>query len=520
MIEKHFCQCCLSEECYKDMKNVYYRGQKPENYGDMLTNIFNITISKTDDGRCFICEECVSRLRDAAAFKEQVISTQEAILQKLAESNSSLKTGPILECKLEDESDDFDDHISDSFVWAETEDTHLQGQTFVIQLEPRTKLPITDEAKKESNGVKQNLAKEKNMAVKKSNLNKKAKQPSVKRMKEKLLKTTPPHENLTHSRENTLKLVQNSNLCLFRSLQNKYGCCLCNKSFSEMIEFRNHFKTHCDSEKFSKVQKLRGLSYKNAEISNLECSICQINCLDFNELMAHLINKHEISFQGKEHFLIPFKLLDKFKCVLCDLQFNSYLRLAIHMHSHYKYNVCERCGQCFINRLSLRTHIHSMHKQKKCSKCPAIFVTNSAKVKHLRTVHNIHNSKRYCNLCNLTFRYTYMLQEHKIQDHGLERPVSNCMQCGKTFLSATNLKLHIRSVHIKERNFPCLLCSMRFFTKCDQKRHERTHQDVRSFTCDFCGCRFKSKDSWRRHLKRQHGHDSKDSSKITEPVKM
>lgn len=255
------------------------------------------------------------------------------------------------------------------------------------------------------------------------------------------------------------------------------------------------------------IKRLRGLSYKNAEITDLKCTLCSENCLDLQILTEHLKKEHEIPFHGTEHYLVPYKLQDGYQCVLCELKFNSYLRLSVHMNSHYTNNVCESCGISFINRIGLRAHVQSQHKEKKCSRCPAIFMTVSAKSKHLRQIHGIRNTKRYCNICNKTFKYTYMLNEHKIEEHGVKRPaVSSCVECGKTFLSPLNLKTHMRSVHIKERNYPCTKCGMRFFTTCDQKRHERTHEDVRSFCCSYCDAKFKSKDSWRRHLKRQHGH--------------
>lgn len=45
MKDKRFCRCCLSKECYKDMTNTYYIGNKTENYVDMLLNTFNVDVS-------------------------------------------------------------------------------------------------------------------------------------------------------------------------------------------------------------------------------------------------------------------------------------------------------------------------------------------------------------------------------------------------------------------------------------------------------------------------------------------
>ena len=257
----------------------------------------------------------------------------------------------------------------------------------------------------------------------------------------------------------------------------------------------------------SGIRRLRGLSCKSADISDLKCNICTQNLTDLQDLMDHLKKQHEIKFQGTGHYLVPYNLQNGHQCALCQEKFNTFLRLAAHMNCHYKNNVCDKCGVSFINRLSLRTHVQAQHKEKKCSRCPAIFLTAAAKCKHLRQAHGIWKSTRYCNMCNKTFKHTYLLEAHKIQDHGAKKPEAPiCVICGKKFTTYFNLKTHVRFVHKKERNYPCSKCERRFFTSCDMRRHERTHEDGMQFSCNSCDSRFKSKDSWRRHLKRQHGH--------------
>lgn len=315
----------------------------------------------------------------------------------------------------------------------------------------------------------------------------------------------PVSQNHKNMKQNSLKLIFNSNLCLFRSLKTKFGCFLCHEAFFTIIELRKHSKIHDDQLIQSKFNRLRGLSYHNADISSLECTICAQACFDLTELKKHLITEHGVEFGDVEHFLIPYKLEDSFKCVVCNEKFNTYMRLSMHMNNHFSYNVCEICGNSYINRMSLRIH-QSQHRENKCSLCPETFFNNYARVRHMRSCHNSCFSKRHCLVCGKTFRYTYQLVEHKIQEHGLKRQLSKCTLCTKTFPNSQNLKIHVRSVHVRERNFPCKECEMRFFTKFDQKRHEKTHDDVRSFACDYCESKFKGKDSLRRHLKRQHGY--------------
>ncbi|XP_046975289.1 gastrula zinc finger protein XlCGF8.2DB-like [Vanessa cardui] len=306
------------------------------------------------------------------------------------------------------------------------------------------------------------------------------------------------------TREDSLKLLKYSNICLFKSLKTKFQCYSCKETYFNMSDLRSHAKMHSNTNDREFKINLKGYSSKNADISSLSCTICYHMCNDLNLLKQHLTNKHGIEFASADHMFVPFKLENGLKCVTCGEDFNSFVRLSTHMNKHSTNNVCEKCGLFFINRLSLRAHLQSVHSEKTCTVCLAKFEKNYTKVKHMRIVHNVGAIRRYCTTCGKDFRHSYKLLEHKIKEHGAQRLTSNCKECGKTFLSPQNLKIHIRSVHVKERNYQCNVCGMRFFTKADEKRHGRRHEDVKMFSCSYCEGKFKSKDSWRRHLKRIH----------------
>ncbi|CAH0403828.1 unnamed protein product [Chilo suppressalis] len=489
----------------------------------MLQETFNLTLKNYDKIKSLICDDCLSKLREADLFKKQVQASEEALLKIVDEQPQKKEdeTSFKWECAEVDDyefDDRLDDSTDDNFVWDVSDTAEKEkGQIYVIKLEPKkeNEKNCGGKLKIEKNPAKPTAVRKARDKMEIRKVTKRKKQRTavnerISKEKQRLhvRDIAPVSETQIASRENSLNLVLNSNMCLFKSLKTKFGCFQCKESFMTMPELREHSKTHSDVRNLKiRFNLLKGLSYKSVDVSGLTCNLCSSNCDGLEGLRSHLIDTHSIKFkEGGHHFLIPFNLESDFKCVLCSDKFNTFSRLAIHMNTHYAHNVCEICGVSYINRLSLRMHVSSVHKEKKCSQCSATFSTHYMKVKHMKKAHNVGSYKRYCLLCDKTFRYTYLLMEHKIKEHGAKRQISNCPDCGKTFLSPQNMKVHIRSVHIKERNYPCTVCGMRFFTKCDQKRHEMTHDDVKSFSCSYCDGKFKTKDSWRRHLKRQHEH--------------
>ncbi|XP_060809222.1 gastrula zinc finger protein XlCGF57.1 isoform X2 [Amyelois transitella] len=485
----NMCRCCLINSCYKGLFNEYYFAGHIEIYSQMLLETFNITLHDNSH-KMLICEDCILKLRAATTFKKQVLDAEEKLRLSLINIEDSQEpvvakeeiafdcnfddqsaTGDDAECEHHhiDEADDFDDSIN----WDKQ-----NGEIFVIKVEPED----SENVKKEKQSTKKENVMKKNKHT--PSLNKKS------------LKC--------HVKENSLKLILNSNMCLFDSLRTKFKCFCCQDAFINITELREHSKTHSNLKRIkSRLNALRGASFRNVDISNLECKLCSDKCTNLDDLKNHLAI-HDVKFHDTGHFLIPYKLEKEFRCVDCGQEFNTFTRLNIHMNTHYRFNVCEICGASFISTLSLRNHLKAIHKEQKCTFCPEKFSTLHAKMKHMRKAHKTSESKRYCRLCDKTFRYTYLLFDHNVKEHGAKRQISECTICGKTFLSPQNLRVHTRNVHVRERNYQCSICELRFFTKFDQKRHEKTHEDVKSFSCSYCEGKFKSKDSLRRHLWRQH----------------
>lgn len=315
-----------------------------------------------------------------------------------------------------------------------------------------------------------------------------------------------PRRELKGPTKNTVQLISNSNLCIFKPLKNntEYACYLCKEIFSDIKKLREHSKTHKLSEFLTRIRALQGMTCRHVDISNLSC-ICAYACEDLDALTTHLTENHDIQFQNGGHLLIPYKLENGYQCVICKKDFNTFYSLTKHMNCHSTNNVCDICGSAYFSRQYLRQHVSAKHRESSCRICLSKFPTASELALHNRKVHKKIPKREYqCNICNLVFNYRYKLRNHMVLSHGMPDVKVNCGICGKVLKNKLCLRTHKRSVHDKERRFQCNLCDLRFFTKFDTVRHERTHLDKCFFSCDCCETKFKSKDSLRRHMKKQH----------------
>uniref|UniRef100_A0A7N6AX45 C2H2-type domain-containing protein n=1 Tax=Anabas testudineus TaxID=64144 RepID=A0A7N6AX45_ANATE len=92
---------------------------------------------------------------------------------------------------------------------------------------------------------------------------------------------------------------------------------------------------------------------------------------------------------------------------------------------------------------------------------------------------------KVCPVCSRAFDNIKTLNRH-IQCHTDDRPPHQCTVCGKTFLTANELRLHNR-YHTGERPYKCEVCGKAFIQSGYLKSHMRIHTGEKPFKCD-CGC--------------------------------
>lgn len=299
-----------------------------------------------------------------------------------------------------------------------------------------------------------------------------------------------------------MKLIFNSNICLFRRTWTKYKCFFCELTFTCIKEVRNHSNTHTTKEITWKVRVLKLKSLQKVDISNMKCNLCSNVCTNLDELRGHLVDNHDVKFEERTRdVLVPYSLVNnEFKCVVCDAQFEAINKLVIHMNGHYANFVCNFCGFGFPTARSLKAHEKNKHKKNVCKTCNEVFSNSSELFGHRVKVHK-YVCKRHCMYCDLTFLTSISLHMHKINVHGVEKKEFECSYCGKIYLLKYLLTAHVNATHLKQRKHACDKCNMVFYTKSELNRHlNTTHVDAKNFACTLCNAKFKSKSSLRRHV--------------------
>lgn len=309
-------------------------------------------------------------------------------------------------------------------------------------------------------------------------------------------------------RENSLKLIANSTLCVFQWNKSRYRCFCCKEPFSDINLLREHTnKEHTISniERNIIIQQNRLVK---AEISSLYCKLCQKPLEDLNCLRRHLVEAHEIKFDLQEDLLVPFKLeSETLTCQICSENFNLFRLLNIHMNKHYQKQVCHICGAGFSNLVFLNLHKTRSHRPLKCNSCKLEFSSRSEKNNHELTFHNVEKARKTrfpCPFCSERFIQENFRVQHLVDKHGMRKPEFKCSVCTKIFITKSLCNNHVKNVHLKEKRRECDICQMRFYTKSDVARHRITHTGEKNFSCDLCHSVFASKDSLRRHNKRTH----------------
>ncbi|XP_026485902.2 zinc finger protein 615-like [Vanessa tameamea] len=191
-----------------------------------------------------------------------------------------------------------------------------------------------------------------------------------------------------------------------------YTCVECDKSFSQLRNFKYHMSVHRGTKEFATT-----------------CPVCGKYFNDRGYLSSHM----KIHRNRKEY-----------KCTVCPKSFNQRVAYNMHLriHTGVKPHVCNDCGKAFSRKMLLKQHqrTHSGERPYACSYCEKRFADRSNMTLHLR----LHTGIKpfICNLCPKAFTKKHHLKSH-LNFHTGDKPYS-CPRCKLTFTQSSNMRTHYK----------------------------------------------------------------------------
>ncbi|XP_026743952.1 transcription factor Ouib-like [Trichoplusia ni] len=512
IIDPALCRCCRSiKKCRLLTTEYEWMGTK-EIYSEMFMDCFGLLLSHLDGDTkdSCVCATCVVRLRDACAFRQQVLQSEEAFLSmrlhpKEDDINDDSKVEVVVKAEplYEDDSDGMDrDDLPDDDM-TDSLDTKLVDVKDVKLDE----VPVSGRTRAKRVTVKRELVtKMKELTAKLDDmLEKPANIPVKKELKEKIKKKPElDHDFMVYS--NAVTIVHNSYVCPFQNRISIYYCFYCRDQFTNPTELREHTLTHDPVEHFQATMENRKIP--KIDITRIDCRLCNEKIDDLEIFKKHITNVHGKNVYPVTNEFLKFKLtLDNLVCTECNSAFPYFDVLKKHMIDHFGTYICDVCGACFLERNSLRTHIKSHSKIEEsfpCEICGKNLKSKYSRYLHVATVHEKKPTVN-CYKCEASFLSYALRNRHLIEVHGDKRTFA-CKLCDKVYNRRKTLMEHNRRNHLKVYRHQCDLCDQRFYLPSRLKEHMATHTGERNFRCEFCDKSYPRLQSLQEHI-RSHSNE-------------
>jgi len=183
-------------------------------------------------------------------------------------------------------------------------------------------------------------------------------------------------------------------------------------------------------------------------------------------------NKNKVSVQSKIKRTYPCSDLN------CNKRFtlrHARKRHYISVHMKTRFRTCELCGKRFRDEFNLSRHMKRNHQHLTFFKCPFCSYRSARRYNLLRHAESNHDKNLLdgdfgfiqCDVCKKLLSTLQALKKHSIKHQaislGYNCPVCshvmsenhlckfNCTACGRTFISRTLLKKHMK-IHAKVEN--------------------------------------------------------------------
>ncbi|XP_053623251.1 zinc finger protein 658B-like isoform X2 [Plodia interpunctella] len=458
-IEKGLCRCCHSEGSFHQLSDICIVGEEEGFYADMLQLTLNISMKPVEKPLNMICDNCVHRVKDATAFKQQVLRCEAQFHEMY--TKGVIKVGLTSVVKEEPESDGNDDSKMDAGGFEDNDEANTdvadsQSEPLAeVGLELCKKEPLTEDT---DNRRKSLRTKKATSILEISLLTPKQQKPKQKPKPSKKLKKT---KDASAAEDSTSKdtITPEAGIDYTERIvdgKTTYICNICEKNFTTgLYELRKHILMHHFNKRLYK------------------CNICEETFKGLGPKRCHLLSIH-----GMEEVKVGNGFV---------------IRLAVKV-------TCNTCQQEFPSEHSLRQHMTYKHKVRQCTECPMTFTSRRHVKLHKAEVHGI--GMHVCGVCDFKHAMKAAIVTHQRKVHLKEKNVS-CPDCGLKFFGPFQLKNHMVR-HNPVKKYECQFCHKMFPRQSTMREHEKIHLGDKRRVCRVCDERFVQTASLSYHMKKYH----------------
>uniref|UniRef100_A0A182PTK4 C2H2-type domain-containing protein n=1 Tax=Anopheles epiroticus TaxID=199890 RepID=A0A182PTK4_9DIPT len=154
-----------------------------------------------------------------------------------------------------------------------------------------------------------------------------------------------------------------------------------------------------------------------------------------------------------------------------------------------KKQLCVLCGKT-VNCLSRHLNSHTRKNTYDCPHCCQQLTDQSNLKRHIRAVH-LKKEIVFCTPCDRGFRSKNSYDAHMRAHHGVGETYE-CKLCSKTFKHPSGYRKHLSQSHTDVRNHACSICGKLFKDRATVQQHEMVHSNNRPYACGICSKQFKS----------------------------
>ncbi|KAJ8703998.1 hypothetical protein PYW07_013292 [Mythimna separata] len=535
IVDPGVCRCCGAVKKCRLLNVEYEWSGKKEVYADMFVDCFGLVLShlEGEESERVICATCVVRLRDACAFRHQVLVCEEKLLSATVHIHDDNETFKMeVEVKQEaeevplqaacdrDDDDDDDratDPIEDTMEHDDEEADTTSTLTIQVKVEELQDSSVEQQSPRRREGATVDPAQTDmldQLNSMKKKLNQMQQTDETRRTESPLQRRPVSVDKDLHILRNAARIVENSYVCPFITVFSDYHCIYCREMFLDPNQLREHTMTH-DPKTYKDVLDPKKLI--QVDIERIDCRLCDEKIDTIDTFKDHLTTIHgQKLYKDVQNEFMPFKLkIGTLTCVECGKNVSFFHALKKHMAEHFGTYICDVCGAHYFEERHLTLHKNS-HNTKKvvqmfpCNECDKTFKSKNSRSFHIARIHK--NEPAYpCNKCDEIFISYHMRYRHKMNVHG-EKRMFPCEGCDKIFDSRKTLREHNQRTHLQLFRHECSLCDKKFYLPSALRDHMTSHTGERNFRCEFCGKNYPRSKALKVHLQ---SHSSEKRYKCT-----